>query len=119
MITGGDVAVYAVGVFNRLLTWLVIMQAWNKRATVKYLMNNYREAIADCRMVLRYEPRHFPCLAGMALCYYKLSKQAELQAVEARKFMEECVIASRKAVDVHPGLTAVGWFAALIKQDNI
>jgi len=42
-------------------------EAWNKRATVLYLMGNYRLSQNDIDVVLRLEKRHFGALAGQGL----------------------------------------------------
>jgi tetratricopeptide (TPR) repeat protein len=43
------------------------IEAWNQRATVYYLTNDYGHALADIREVLAREPRHFGAWSGLGL----------------------------------------------------
>ncbi len=52
-------------------------EAWNRRATVRYLLQKYEESLADCREVLRREPDHFGAWHGMGLCLVALHRYAE------------------------------------------
>ena len=58
-------------------------EAWNKRATVLYLMNQYQSSLDDIKITLALEPRHFGALSGRALNYIEL-KQYE-NAIESYK----------------------------------
>ncbi|MDE0716122.1 MAG: tetratricopeptide repeat protein, partial [Gammaproteobacteria bacterium] len=68
-------------------------EAWNKRATVLYMMGKYDQSTADVRETLRLEPRHFGALSGQGLIYMETGKQAEAlhwfrRALEVNPFME-------------------------------
>jgi len=65
-------------------------EAWNRRATVRYMRGDYTGSIADIRAVLALEPRHFGALSGLGLCLVALDRPADaLDAFEA-------------ALEVHP-----------------
>jgi Flp pilus assembly protein TadD len=85
---------------ERLLTSLVEAapewaEAWNKRATVRYLAADYDGSIADCRETLGRKPHHFGALAGQGLCHMALAQFGPAAAM------------FRRALAVHPHLEAV------------
>lgn len=43
------------------------IEAWNRRATIYYLQNDYSRSMEDIRQVLIREPRHFGALAGLGM----------------------------------------------------
>ena len=62
-------------------------EAWNKRATVLYLMNRYESSLNDIKITLTLEPKHFGALSGQALNYIEL-KQYE-KAIESYKIAQK------------------------------
>jgi tetratricopeptide (TPR) repeat protein len=48
------------------------VEAWNQRATIYYLKDDYAHAIADIGEVLAREPRHFGALSGLGLMLQEL-----------------------------------------------
>jgi len=49
-------------------------EAWNKRATVEWLLGNYQASLTDIDRTLSLEPRHFGALSGRGLVYISLEK---------------------------------------------
>tara|TARA_B100001093_G_C26572842_1_gene903700 strand:+ start:54 stop:605 length:552 start_codon:yes stop_codon:yes gene_type:complete len=66
---------YALKVFDNIIIndphW---SEAWNKRATVYFLMNKFKNSLDDIDKVLDIEPRHFGALSGQARIFIKLKK---------------------------------------------
>lgn len=59
-------------------------EAWNKRATINYLLGDYGASIADVQQTLLLEPRHFGALSGLGLINLALGRKADaLAAFEA------------------------------------
>ena len=80
---------YALKIFNNIIStdpkW---SEAWNKRATVYFLMNQFANSLDDIDNVLRIEPRHFGALSGQARIFIKLQKyEKAIKSIErALKF---------------------------------
>ncbi len=49
-------------------------EAWNRRAVLYYMRQDYRKAIADCKRVIDQVPFHFGALHGLGLCYAALGQ---------------------------------------------
>lgn len=58
-------------------------EAWNKRATLYFLMGRYDESLADIVTTLDLEPRHFGALSGRGMIYQRLGRN--LDAIAAFK----------------------------------
>ena len=65
-------------------------EAWNKRATARYLAGDYAGAVADCEATLARKPHHFGALAGQGLCHLQLEQYSQAAAL------------FRRALAVHP-----------------
>ena len=66
LMNGGDLP-HAIDVFTQLLTdHPLFAEAWNKRATLYFMLGQYDLSIQDCEQVLKLEPRHFGALSGYA-----------------------------------------------------
>jgi len=68
-------------------------EAWNKRATVYYMMGELDLSTADVAETLKLEPRHFGALSGQGLIYLQLGqRQAAVRwfkrALEVNPFMD-------------------------------
>ncbi|WKA27815.1 tetratricopeptide repeat protein [Bradyrhizobium roseum] len=71
------------------------VEAWNRRATLHYLKNDYNRSLEDIRQVLIREPRHFGALAGLGMIMQEIGD--EKRALDA----------FRKALAVNPHLEKV------------
>jgi len=65
-------------------------EAWNKRATVLYLIGEYQESQNDIIKVLQLEERHFGALAGQGLVNIQL------------KNYEKAIMSYEKAKKIYP-----------------
>ena len=49
-------------------------EAWNKRATVYYMMGDFDKSMYDINETLKLEPRHFGAMDGMGLIFIHLKQ---------------------------------------------
>ncbi len=81
-------------------------EGWNKRATVRYLRQNFTGSITDCQQTLTINPNHFGAASGQGLCHLSLSEY------------REAAICFRKALEIHPHLIAVRHNLALAESEG-
>ena len=62
-------------------------EAWNKRATVLYMLGDYESSQEDINKVLSLEERHFGALAGQGLVNIKLENYEK--AIQSYKRAQE------------------------------
>jgi tetratricopeptide (TPR) repeat protein len=71
------------------------VEAWNRRATVYYLKQDYAHSIADIAEVLAREPRHFGALSGLGMILQEIGDD------------KDALDAYRKALAIDPRLENV------------
>ena len=86
-------------------------EAWNKRATVYYLIGELKKSQDDIDKVLELENRHFGALAGQGLVNIKL------------KNYEKAIRSYQRALEIYPSMQSptimIKEIEALIKEDII
>ena len=81
----------ALRIYSQLIeSYPNFAEAWNKRATLYYVLEDFAASVADIEATLALEPRHFGALSGLGLVY---TQQGELD--KARD-------AFVKLLEVHP-----------------
>jgi tetratricopeptide (TPR) repeat protein len=61
-------------------------EAWNKRATVFYLMDEFGLSMSDIRQTLLLNPRHFGAMAGLGSILEQLDRPKDALSVYQRSF---------------------------------
>ena len=91
---------YAYKIFSNIIfedpNW---SEAWNKRATVLYLMNQYESSLDDIKITLKLEPRHFGALSGQALNYIELKQyEKAIKSYEAAQKIYPLLDSAKKMI---------------------
>ena len=102
----------AIDVFSKAIeidpSWA---EAWNKRATVLYMVGDYKSSQKDIDKVLELEKRHFGALAGQGLVNIKLENY------------EKAIESYKKAKEIYPNMKSpeimIKQIEELIKQELI
>jgi len=102
----------AYGVFSQIILedpkWA---EAWNKRATVLYMLGRYEQSQNDINEVLKLEKRHFGALSGQGLVQTKLKNYKK--AIKSYKEVEK----------IYPSMQApkvmIPRLKKLIKEESI
>ena len=102
----------AIDIFTKVIqidpSWA---EAWNKRATVLYLLGDFKKSQKDIDKVLELEKRHFGALAGQGLVNIQL------------KNYEKAIISYEKAQKIYPAMKSpkimIKEIEKLIKKQSI
>ena len=86
-------------------------EAWNKRATVLYLIGEFQKSQNDINKVLELEKRHFGALAGQGLVNIEL------------KNYEKAILSYQKAKEIYPTMKSpeimIKQLKILIQKESI
>lgn len=86
----------AVATFSRIIKMKpAFAEAWNKRATLYFLMGEQQKSLADCDEVMKRNPYHFGALAGYFQIYVQIGD------------LERAVKYGRRALEVNPNMEGV------------
>jgi len=102
----------AVEIFTKVIeldpSWA---EAWNKRATVLYMMGEFEKSQNDIEEVLKLEKRHFGALAGQGLVNIKLENY------------EKAIMSYEEAMKIYPSMNSpkimIKELKELIKNQSI
>ena len=96
---------------KNLETQIESIKTWNKRATVFYLIGEFKKSQDDIDKVLAIEARHFGALAGQGLVNIQL------------KNYEKAILSYEQAKEIHPSMQSpeimIRQIEELIKQQSI
>lgn len=96
----------AVATFTRIIELRPdFAEAWNKRATVYYLLGEYDKSLADCDEVIKRNPYHFGALSGYGMIYLQLGQP------------DKALRSFERALDVNPNLGGVKEAAEELRQE--
>ena len=86
----------AIATFTRVIELKPdFAEGWNKRATLYFLVGEYRKSLADCDRVIERNPHHFGVLSGYAQIYAQLGAY------------DRALDYARRALDLNPNLSGM------------
>ncbi len=72
---GGRLLRRALETFTRIIEKKPeFAEAWNKRATIHFWLEDFEKSLADCDEVLKRNPYHFGALSGYGMIYMQLDQ---------------------------------------------
>jgi tetratricopeptide (TPR) repeat protein len=89
-------------------------EGWNKRATVYYLLGDYRRSLADCDEVLARNPYHWGALSGYGMIYMQLD-----QPSRAIDYLERALAVNPNLDQVAPTIEALRRLLLQRRRDMI
>jgi tetratricopeptide (TPR) repeat protein len=102
LLSAGDVAA-ATSILDDLVDALPdFAEAWNRRAVLKFMTQDYDLAISDCEMAIELNPAHFGALHGLGLCHaalgnysaaigaFRAALEIQPHAIENQRLILEC-----------------------------
>ena len=78
-------------------------EAWNKRATVYFLIGDYEKSMKDINKTLILEPRHFGAMDGLALIFFNLKRYSETKKIyeEILKILPHSIETKNKILNLN------------------
>jgi tetratricopeptide (TPR) repeat protein len=95
----------AIDTFSRLIRLHPeFAEAWNKRATVYYLVGDYQKSLADCDEVMKRNRFHFGALSGYGMIYLQLG------------LLDKALTYFEQALQINPNLETVEETAQMLRR---
>ena len=91
---------------DMIRTWPEWAEAWNKRATLRFVQERYDESLADILRTLELESRHFGAISGFG------------QICLRTRDPESAIIAFEQALQINPNLTGIRDAIDTIRKDT-
>jgi tetratricopeptide (TPR) repeat protein len=79
-------------------------EGWNKRATIHFLLGQYKSSMGDIHKVLSLEPRHFGALSGMGLIFMETGND------------DRAIKAFQAALKINPYMPNIQKYIVLLKE---